>query len=63
MLSIQVSWTSLDVNPKQRGRHSAEFKAKVLAACAEPGASVAADALSLRHAARRGQKIPLVAAF
>ena len=35
----------MDVNPKQRRRRSAEFKAQVLAACAEPGASVAAVAL------------------
>ena len=51
----------MDVNPKQRRRHSAEFKAQVLAACAEPGASVAAVALSfglndnLVHQWRRGR--------
>jgi transposase len=51
----------MDVNPKQRRRHSAEFKAHVLAACAEPGASVAAVALSfglndnLVHQWRRGR--------
>lgn len=33
-------------NPASRRRHSAEFKAKVLAACNEPGASVAAVALA-----------------
>ena len=38
----------MDVNPKQRRRHSAEFKAQVLAACAKPGASVAAVALSFK---------------
>lgn len=36
----------MDVNPKQRRRHSAAFKAQVLAACAAPGASVAAVARS-----------------
>src|ERR1700741_4448914 len=51
----------MDVNPKQRRRHSAEFKAQVLAACAEPGAPVAAVALSfglndnLVHQWRRGR--------
>ena len=51
----------MDVNPKQRRRHSAAFKAQVLAACAEPGASVAAVALSfglndnLVHHWRRGR--------
>ena len=61
----------MDANPKQRRRHSAEFKAQVLAACAEPGASVAAVALSFRlndnlvHQWRRGRgasPIPLAAA-
>jgi transposase len=59
----------MDANPKQRRRHSAEFKALVLAACAEPGASVAAVALSFRlndnlvHQWRRGRgAIPLAAA-
>ena len=33
-------------NPVPRRRHSAELKAKVLAACNEPGASIAAVALS-----------------
>jgi len=33
-------------NPVPRRRHSAELKAKVLAACSEPGASIAAVALS-----------------
>jgi transposase len=51
----------MDVNPKQRRRHSAAFKAQVLAACAEPGASVAAVALSFKlndnlvHQWRRGR--------
>jgi transposase len=51
----------MDVNPKQRRRHSAEFKAQVLAACTEPGASVAAVALAFRlndnlvHQWRRGR--------
>jgi len=54
------------VNPKQRRRHSAEFKAQVLAACEQPGASVAGVALSfglndnLVHQWRRGRgAIPL----
>lgn len=44
-----------------RRRHSAEFKAKVVAACGEPGASVAAVALAnelnanLVHKWRRGR--------
>lgn len=56
----------MDVNPKQRRRHSAEFKAQVLAACAEPGASVAAVALSFKlndnlvHQWRRGRGAGLV---
>lgn len=33
-------------NPVRRRRHSAELKTKVLAACNEPGASIAAVALS-----------------
>jgi transposase len=33
-------------NPVPRRRHSAELKAKVLSACNEPGASIAAVALS-----------------
>ena len=51
----------MNVNPKQRRRHSAEFKAQVLSACAEPGASVAAVALSFQlndnlvHQWRRGR--------
>lgn len=53
----------MDVNSKQRRRHSAEFKAQVLAACAEPGASVAAVALSFKlndnlvHQWRRGRGV------
>ena len=48
-------------NQKPRRRHSDEFKAQVLAACAEPGASVSAVALSfglndnLVHQWRRGR--------
>ena len=51
----------MDTNPKQRRRHSAEFKAQVLAACAQPGASVAGVALSFKlndnlvHQWRRGR--------
>lgn len=51
----------MDVKPKQRRRHSTQFKEQVLAACAEPGASVAAVALSfglndnLVHQWRRGR--------
>jgi transposase len=46
---------------KPRRRHSEQFKAQVLAACAEPGASVSAVALSfgvngnLVHQWRRGR--------
>jgi transposase len=36
------------VNMKQRRRHSAPFKAEVLAACAELGPSVAAMALAFK---------------
>jgi transposase len=48
-----------------RRRHSAEFKAKVVAACGEPGASVAAVALAhelnanLVHKWRRGRGLRL----
>lgn len=48
-------------NQKPRRRHGEEFKAQVLAACAEPGASVSAVALSfglnanLVHQWRRGR--------
>lgn len=51
----------MHVNQKPRRRHSEEFKAQVLAACAEPGASVSAVALSfglndnLVHQWRRGR--------
>ena len=51
----------MDVNPKQRRRHSAEFKAQVLAACAEPGASVAAIALSLPPPSPPSAPAPAVA--
>ncbi|RZI54641.1 MAG: transposase [Pseudomonas sp.] len=53
----------MEANPKQRRRHSAAFKAQVLAACAEPGASVAAVALSFKlndnlvHQWRRGRVV------
>ena len=53
----------MEANPKQRRRHSAAFKAQVLAACAEPGASVAAVALSFKlndnlvHQWRRGRGV------
>jgi transposase len=49
------------VNQKPRRRHSAQFKAQVLAACAVPGASISAMALSfginanLVHQWRRGR--------
>ncbi len=52
------------VNLKQRRRHSAAFKTEVLAACAEPGASVAAVALAFKlndnlvHQWRRGRGAP-----
>ncbi len=36
----------MHVNLKPRRRHSEQLKAQVLAACAEPGASVSAVALS-----------------
>jgi transposase-like protein len=36
----------MHVNQKPRPRHSEQFKAQVLAACVEPGASVSAMALS-----------------
>ena len=61
MLSIKVRWTSMHVNQKPRRRHSEEFKAHVLAACAQPGASVSAVAQSfglndnLVHQWRRGR--------
>ncbi|WP_307695681.1 IS66-like element accessory protein TnpA [Variovorax boronicumulans] len=51
----------MDVNPKSRRRHSTEFKAQVVAACAEPGATVAAVARAfglndnLVHDWRRGR--------
>lgn len=38
----------MQVKPKQRRRHSAAFKAGVLVACAEPGASIAAVALAFK---------------
>ena len=51
----------MHANQKPRRRHSEQFKAQVLAACAEPGASVSAVALSfglndnLVHQWRRGR--------
>jgi transposase len=54
----------MHVNTKQRRRHSATFKGQVLAACAEPGASVAAVALAFKlndnlvHQWRRGRRAP-----
>lgn len=51
----------MHVNQKPRRRHSEQFKAKLLAACCEPGASVSAVALSfgvnanLVHQWRRGR--------
>ena len=51
----------MHVNQRPRRRHSEQFKAQVLAACAEPGASVSAVALSfglndnLVHQWRRGR--------
>lgn len=48
----------MDVNPKQRRRHSTEFKARILTACAEPGASVALSFQlndNLVHQWRRGR--------
>lgn len=54
----------MHVNTKQRRRHSATFKAQVLAACAESGASVAAVALAFKlndnlvHQWRRGRGAP-----
>jgi transposase len=51
----------MHVNQKPRRRHSEQFKAQVLAACAVPGASVSAEALSfgvnanLVHQWRRGR--------
>ena len=53
----------MDVKSKQRRRHSADFKAEVIAACAEPGASVAGVARrydlndNLVHQWRRGRGI------
>lgn len=54
----------MQVKPKQRRRHSAAFKADVLVACAEPGASIAAVALAFKlndnlvHQWRRGRGAP-----
>ncbi|HDS1534474.1 TPA: transposase [Stenotrophomonas maltophilia] len=54
----------MHVNTKQRRRHSAAFKAEVLAACAETGASVAAVAMAFKlndnlvHQWRRGRGAP-----
>jgi transposase len=43
-VQLAFNWTLMHLTPKPRRRHSADFKAQVLAACAEPGASVAAVA-------------------
>jgi hypothetical protein len=56
----------MHVNQKPRRRHSEQFKAQVLAACAEPGASVSAVALSFGlndqdHSFMPG--VPLIALF
>lgn len=51
----------MHANQKPRRRHNEQFKAQVLSACAEPGASVSAVALSFRvnahlvHQWRRGR--------
>ena len=51
----------MHANQKPRRRHSEQFKAQALAACAEPGASISAVALSLGvnanlvHQWRRGR--------
>ena len=51
----------MHVNQKPRRRHSEQFKAQVLAACGDPGASISAVALSfgvnanLVHQWRRGR--------
>ena len=39
-------WTRAHPNSGPRRRHSAELKTKVLAACAEPGASISEVALA-----------------
>jgi transposase len=39
-------WTPMQPSPAARRVHSAEFKAKVLAACEEPGASIAGVAVA-----------------
>ena len=54
----------MHVNTKQRRHHSAAFKSEVLAACAEPGASVAAVAMAFKlndnlvHQWRRSRGAP-----
>jgi transposase len=56
----------MDVKSKPRRRHSAQFKAEVIAACAEPDASVAAVARrfalndNLVHQWRRGRGVGVV---
>lgn len=53
----------MDVKSKPRRRHSEQFKAEVIAACAQPGASVAAVARqfelndNLVHQWRRGRGV------
>ena len=44
----------MHVNQKSRRRHSEQFKVQVLAACAEPGASISAVALSFGFSAATG---------
>jgi transposase len=45
MLSIKNRWTAMQTSQSRRRRtHDAQFKAVVMAACREPGASVAAVA-------------------
>ena len=58
----------MNVKSKPRRRHSAQFKAEVMAACSEPGASVAAVARrfdlndNLVHQWRRGRGAGMAAA-
>ncbi len=64
MVSTYFSrWTPMHSNGGPRRRHDAQLKAKVLAACEEPGASVAAVArahdlnANLVHKWRRGRGV------
>jgi hypothetical protein len=48
MVSSNVNWwTAMEHKDKTRRVHDAEFKAKVLGECRQPGASIAA--VALRH--------------